>query len=205
MSTCGAWPGRCPADAARLPTDIGPATVGHGWPYWALTGTAVAVVPVARRLDRRAYSRTRRGACPATTHVGSESMHRQLSAASPSEPRDRPSGSGVGVRFGCRARCRRDAAPLRSYGLESGPGGLARDLAATPATRGTSPSRQWDQVLVLPVRRLPGNRSASPPAPQRLPDALVTKPEAVSACRRTCSVALRTPTLSSSGRSPGRH
>src|SRR5215204_3492096 len=29
--------------------------VGQGWPYWALSGTAVAVVPVARRVDRRVY------------------------------------------------------------------------------------------------------------------------------------------------------
>jgi hypothetical protein len=142
----------------RLPTDLGPTNLSDRLPYWVLTATAVAVVPVTRRLDRPAYPGPDVGARPAATHVGSEPMHRQLSAASPGEPVGRPavaSGSGSGV-----ARCRRDAAPLPSCGLESGPEvwrGIRRLLNPT---RGTSPSRQRDQVLVLHSPRLPGNRSA---------------------------------------------
>src|SRR4029453_17455512 len=53
---------RPPPSAFRLTWATQP--VGHGWPYWALTATAEAVVAGARRLDRRAYSRTRRGCAP---------------------------------------------------------------------------------------------------------------------------------------------
>jgi len=94
--------------------------VGHGWPYRALTATAAAVLAGARRLDRRAYSRTRRGCAPGG-HPCRLGIDASAAERCFTRRASRPSGSGVGVGFGCGARCRRDAAPLRSYGLEYGP------------------------------------------------------------------------------------
>jgi hypothetical protein len=108
------------ADVVRLPTDVGPPTGRTRLAVLGVDRYGGGSGPGARRLDRRLYSRTRRGCAPGGTHVGWESMRTQPSAASPSEPRDRPSGSGVGPGSGV-ARCRRDAAPLRSCGLGSGP------------------------------------------------------------------------------------
>jgi hypothetical protein len=133
--------------------------VGQGWPYWALSGTAVAVVQSLEGSIDAPTPGPDVDARPAATHVGWESMHRQLSAASPSEPRDRPSGSGVGpgssVSRGVAARLRRCGHTgwntARRFG--AGFGGYSSDA-------GNKPSRQRDQVLVLHSRRLPGNRSA---------------------------------------------
>jgi hypothetical protein len=71
--------------------------VGHGWPYRVLTGTAVAVVPVARRLDRRLLPDRLRYA-PAAGHVGTEPIRTQPSAASPGEPVGRPAVASGQVR-----------------------------------------------------------------------------------------------------------
>jgi hypothetical protein len=134
------------ADAVRLPTDVGPATVGHGWPYWVLTATAVAVGQALEGSIDAPTPGPDLGARPAATHIGWESMRRQLSAASPGEPRGRPSGSGVGSGSG-GARCRREAAPLPSRGLGSGPEvwrGIRRLLLErgeqAPAVSGTKSS-----------------------------------------------------------------
>jgi hypothetical protein len=121
MSTCGAWPGRCaPPTSSAFRLTWAHQPVGHGWPYRVLTATAVAV---GQSLEGSIDAPTPGpdvGARPAATHVGSESMHRQLSAASPSEPRvGRPAVASGQVRVARGAR--REAAPLRSYGLEYGP------------------------------------------------------------------------------------
>jgi hypothetical protein len=122
MSTCGAWPGRCPAaDVVRLPTDIGPPT---GRTRLALLGVeryGGGSGPVARRLDRRAYSRTRRGCAP-----GGHPCRLGIDASAAERCfTQRTKGSAVRqwrrARFGYGAQCRREAAPLRSYGLEYGP------------------------------------------------------------------------------------
>jgi hypothetical protein len=45
MSARGAAASRCaPPTQLALPTDVAHQPVGHGWPYWALSGTAVALV-----------------------------------------------------------------------------------------------------------------------------------------------------------------
>jgi hypothetical protein len=125
---------RCPADAVRLPTDLGPPT-GR---------TPLALSGVDRYGGGSGASRSKArstptagpdvGARPAATHVGWESMPRQLSAASPGEPRDRPSGSGVGARFGCRT-----VSPRR--------------CAAAVIRAGVRPSEVWRGTRRLLLRR----------------------------------------------------
>src|SRR5512133_558171 len=91
MSTCGAWPGRCaPPTPLALPTDIGPPTGRTRLAVLGLSGTAVAVVQWLEGSIDAPTPGPDVDARPAPTHVGWESMHRQLSAASPSEPVDRP-------------------------------------------------------------------------------------------------------------------
>src|SRR4029453_3391171 len=54
MSPCGAWPEPLPGRRCspfRLTSAHQP--VGHGWPYWALSGTGGGSGPVARRVDRQ--------------------------------------------------------------------------------------------------------------------------------------------------------
>ena len=94
-----------------LPTARGPTTLSD-----KVGRTAAVVMPVARRLDRRVD-------CPDQTwvragggRVSSEPMPRQLSAASPSEPRvGRPAMASGQVRV---SRCRREAAPLFASGWD---------------------------------------------------------------------------------------
>ena len=153
--------------------------VGQGWPYWALSGTAVAVVPVARRVDRRAYSRTRRGCAPGghPCRLGTD--------ASPAERcftqrASRPPGSGVGSGLGV-ARSRGVAATLRRCGhmgwdparrFGAGLGGYSCDAGNKPQpSAGPSPRPALTEVARRSVR----TRS---PAPQRLWNALVSKAEA---------------------------
>jgi len=133
--------------------------VGHGWPYRALTATAEAMVPVARRLDRPAYSRTRRGCAPGGGHAGSHPMRRQPSAASPGEPRDRPPGSGVGpgsgVARGVAATlrlCRHEGwDPALRFG--AGFGGYSSDAGNKPQpSAGPSPRPACAEVARQPVR-----------------------------------------------------
>ena len=180
------------ADAVRLPTDLGPPTCRT---RLALSGVdRYGGGNGASRSKARStrLPRTRRG-CTSGGHPCRLGIDASAAERCFTRRASRPPGSGVGARFKCGARCRRDAAPLRSYGLEYGPGGLARDLAATPPTRGTSPSRQRDQVLVLPVWRLPGNRSAPfsrSTAPSECPR---QQGRGFAACRRACPMALRLP------------
>jgi hypothetical protein len=115
-------------------------------------------VPVARRLDRRATARTGLGCAPGGGHAGSEPTRTQLSAASPSEPRGRPSagasGPGSGVARGVAARLR----PCRHEGWDpalrfgAGFGGYSSDAGNKPQPSvGPSPRPACAEV--------PGNRS----------------------------------------------
>jgi len=178
--------------------------VGHGWPYWALTATAEAVVPGARRLDRRAYSRTRRGCAPGG-HPCRLGIDASAAERCFTQQASRPPGSGVGARFGCGARCRRDAAPLRSYGLESGPKVwretwrlLLQRGEQAPAVSGTKSSSCTHG----------GCQATGPPrspAPQRLRNALVSKAEASRPAGKRALWHCVYPPSSSSGLAPGRH
>ena len=168
LSTCGAWPGRCRPTLLALPTDIGPATVGHGWPYWVLTATAVAVVAGARRVDRRAYSRTRRGCAPGghPCRLGTDA-----SAAERCFTRraSRPPGSGVGSGLGV-ARSHGVAATLRRCGhagwnpalrFGAGLGGYSCDTGNKPQpSAGPSPRPALTEVARQPVRQ--SSRSTAP-------------------------------------------
>jgi len=207
MSTCGAWPEPLPGrrwPPFRLTSAHQP--VGHGWPYWVLTATAVAVVAGARRVDRRAYSRTRAGCAPGghPCRLGTDA-----SAAERCFTRraSRPPGSGVGSGSGV-ARSRGVAATLRRCGhagwnpaLRFGAGLGGYSLP----TRGTSPSRQRDQVLVLPVWRLPGNRSAPFSRSTAPLECARQQDSGFAACRRACPRHCVCPPSSSSGLAPGRH
>jgi hypothetical protein len=116
----------------------------------------------------------------AATHVGWEPMRRQLSAASPGEPVGRPAvASGqVGASRGRAVsprRCRHAGwDPALRFG--AGLGGYSCDT-------GTSPSRQRDQVLVLPVWRLPGNQSAPFPRSTACSECAPILGRAFAACR----------------------
>jgi hypothetical protein len=205
MSICGAWPE--PLRRRRWPPfrlTWAQQPVGHGWPYRVLTATAVAVLAGARRLDRRAYSRTRRGCAPGghPCRLGTDA-----SAAERCFTRraSRPPGSGVGARFGCGARCRRDAAPLRSYGLEYGPEVwretwrlLIRRREQAPAVSGTKSS----SCLCGGCQATGPPRS---PASQRLWNALVSKAEASQPAGERALWHCVCPPSSSSGLAPGRH
>jgi hypothetical protein len=159
MSTCGAWPGRCaPPTLPALPTDVGPPTCRTRLAHRALTATEVAVLPGARRLDRGAYCPTSLGCTPGGGHVGSQPLRRQLSAASPSQPRSRPSGSRVG-QGSAVAWCRREAAPLLLRGMGSGPEvwrGIRRLLLGCGEqprpSAGPSPRPACVEVARQPVR-----------------------------------------------------
>jgi hypothetical protein len=179
-----------------LPTARGPTTLSG-----KVARTAVAVMPVARRLDRRVD-------CPDQTWVrarrrpiSSEPMPRQLSAASPSEPRvGRPAVASGQVRVsrGAAARLRRCSHqgwdPALRFGL--GFGGYSSDTGNKPQPSvGPSPRPACAEVARQPVRQ--SSRSTASSERTR------HQGRAVPACRRACSVALRTPILSSSGRSPG--
>ena len=107
------------ADAVRLPTDVGPPTGRTRLAVLGVDRYGGGSGPVARRLDRRAYSRTRPGCAPGG-HPCRLGIDASAAERCFTRRASRPPGSGVGARFGCGARCRRDAAPLRSYGLGSG-------------------------------------------------------------------------------------
>jgi hypothetical protein len=159
-----------------FPLTSGHQPVGHGWPYRALTATAEAVVPVTRRLDRRAYSgRTRRGCAPGG-HPCRLGIDASATERCFTRRASRPPGSGVAARFGRRAvaRCRRDAAPLRSCGLEPGPEVwrgtwrlLLRHGEQAPAVSGTKSSSclcggcQATGPPVLPLHSAFGMRSSA--------------------------------------------
>jgi hypothetical protein len=99
-------------------------------------------------------------------------------------------------------RCRAGPSCDRRVGFR--PESLGRVSAATLQMSGRYSGCRWDQVLVPHVRRLPHSRSAPFPAPQRARSALPNPGQALPACRRACSVAPRTPTVTSSGSfSPG--
>ena len=134
--------------------------VGHGWPYWALTATAEAVVPGARRLDRRAYSRTRRGCAPGG-HPCRLGIDASAAERCFTRRASRPPGSGVGSGSGV-ARSRGVAATLRRCGhtgwnqaLRFGAGldGYSCDTGNKPQpSAGPSPRPACVEVARQPVR-----------------------------------------------------
>jgi hypothetical protein len=167
------------ADAVRLPTDLGPPTCRT---RLALSG-----------VDRYGGG-----------NVGWESMHRQLSAASPGEPVGRPavaSGPGSSVSCGVAATLRRcghtgwNTAPevwRETWRL------LLRHGEQAPAVSGTKSSSCL----------CGGCQATGPPrfpAPQRLRNALVSKAEASRPAGERALWHCVCPPSSSSGLAPGRH
>jgi hypothetical protein len=160
VSTCGAWPEPLrAADAVRLPTDIGPPT---GRTRLALSGVdRYGGGSVGSRSKARSTGLLPGpdvGARPAAGHVGWESMHRQLSAASPGGPVGRlavASGPGSGVARGVAATLRRcghmgwNTASRFGAGL----GGYSCDAGNKPQpSAGPSPRPALTEVARQPVR-----------------------------------------------------
>jgi hypothetical protein len=158
MSACGAGQSRCAPPTlpafrlTRAQQHVGEVLFG------ALTGTAVAVLPGARRLDRRAYcpdqtwACARRRACRLTTDA-------YTSERCFTQPRNRPAGSGVGARFGCRAvPPRRCASAVMRDGIRpcrfgAGFGGYSWDAGNKPRpSAGPSPRPARVEVARQPVR-----------------------------------------------------
>jgi hypothetical protein len=124
----------------------------------ALAGTAVAGCQWPEGSIHAPTARTGLGCAPGGGHAGSEPTRTQLSAASPSEPRGRPSagasGPGSGVARGVAARLR----PCRHEGWDpalrfgAGFGGYSSDAGNKPQPSvGPSPRPACAEV--------PGNRS----------------------------------------------
>jgi hypothetical protein len=110
------------ADAARLPTYAYPTTCRRRMALLeALTDTAVAVLPVARTLDRHglppesALVRTRRRPC----RLGTDAYAAERCFTQ--QAKESAVRRGIWARFGRRARCRPEAAPLLSRGWNPGP------------------------------------------------------------------------------------
>jgi hypothetical protein len=156
------------ADAARLPTYAYPTTCRRRMALLeALTDTAVAVLPVARTLDRHglppesALVRTRRRPC----RLGTDAYAAERCFTQ--QAKESAVRRGIWARFGCRARCRREAAPLLSRGWDPGPEVwrrvrrlLLRRGEQAPAVSGTKSSsclcggsRQPVNPLLSPVRQ----------------------------------------------------
>jgi hypothetical protein len=131
--------------------------VGHGWPYWALSGTAVAVGQSLEGSTDGSTARTRLGVCPAAGQIGSEPMRTQPSAASPSEPVGRPAVASGQVRASHGV-----TATLRLYRHEgwnpalrfgAGFGGYSSDAGNKPQpSAGPSPRPALTEVARQPVR-----------------------------------------------------
>jgi hypothetical protein len=123
MSTCGAWPEPLPARRCspfRLTSAHQP--VGQGWPYRALTATAV---PVARRLERRVD-------CPDQTWVRAPAGPR---------PAGRPAEAAAGYhRHLERTTAATRPAPWVATAAAPGPGSRLR-CGHAPAARPRNPAR----------------------------------------------------------------
>jgi hypothetical protein len=205
MSACERGQSRCAADAARPSGWSMPNNLSDTLAYWALTGTAVAVLPGARRLDRRVYC-SDQAWVRARRAVGSQPMRTLTSAASPSRPRNRPSGSGVGCQVRGRGRCRHGRCASAVMRVGFGPEvwrGIRRLLLGrggqAPAVSGTKSS----SCLCGGCQATGPPRS---PAPQRVSECAPDLGKAFPACRRACPVALRMPTRHPARVvEPGRH
>ena len=162
ISARGAWPGRCaPPTLLALPTDIGPPTGRTRLAYWALSGTAVAVVQSLEGSIDESTARTRLEGVPGrwaksarNRCVRSRALLHPASRSAVRQWRLGEVRASHGVTATLRL-CRHEGwNPALRFG--AGFGGYSSDAGNKPQpSAGPSPRPALTEVARQPVRPVP--------------------------------------------------